>query len=430
VRRRHQAAQTAVIVALGLTVFAGFLALALEGGRIYLERRRLQNAADSAAMSGAWAFYSSNYAGSVNYNYPKPVSLGIAAASDRITKVISANGLAGASTTINFVDAGQAVLDTSGCPLAPCPAAYQVRGVKVVVTEVAFGTQAAGGLGITNVNVSASATAVMGPPTGAVHEAPMALMNNLSATRDLPRVSGYTGQGGSCPTNPAAGSAGANYAPPTDCRPKLGPVVLAPNYGAPPAGASPFDVAPVITFLVLHDVPTCITPCTANATTIQSGESAVMLTCPLICPAMPDPTYTYYAELTRGSPYDSDGVFAGMNARIAAAQVSNPGQDCRNPTTTPVLTSDNPRLMRLPVDYQTTPPDLGANNGRLQVSETVMFCVQDATGPASSLAPALNSPLVGYAITGYIVSLPSKDATVLTQQDQYLGQDTVVRLVN
>ncbi len=47
--------QTMVLVALGMLVILGFSSLAIDGGRIYLDRRRAQNAADQAAMAGALA---------------------------------------------------------------------------------------------------------------------------------------------------------------------------------------------------------------------------------------------------------------------------------------------------------------------------------------------------------------------------------------
>ena len=45
--------QILVIFALGLTVFVFILALILDGGRVYAERRRTQNAADAAATEHA-----------------------------------------------------------------------------------------------------------------------------------------------------------------------------------------------------------------------------------------------------------------------------------------------------------------------------------------------------------------------------------------
>src|SRR5207302_1768995 len=50
---RKQSGQAVVIVAVAVLVLAGSLALALDGGSIYLDKRQLQNAADSAALAGA-----------------------------------------------------------------------------------------------------------------------------------------------------------------------------------------------------------------------------------------------------------------------------------------------------------------------------------------------------------------------------------------
>src|SRR5438132_1285408 len=50
---RKQSGQAVVIVAVAVLVLAGILALALDGGSIYLDKRQLQNAADSAALAGA-----------------------------------------------------------------------------------------------------------------------------------------------------------------------------------------------------------------------------------------------------------------------------------------------------------------------------------------------------------------------------------------
>ena len=51
--RRGQRAQSLVIVALSATVLFGIIALGLDGGRLYFERRDVQNAADAAALAGA-----------------------------------------------------------------------------------------------------------------------------------------------------------------------------------------------------------------------------------------------------------------------------------------------------------------------------------------------------------------------------------------
>ena len=50
---RKQSGQAVVLVAVAVVVLTAILALALDGGRIYLDRRQVQNAADSAALAGA-----------------------------------------------------------------------------------------------------------------------------------------------------------------------------------------------------------------------------------------------------------------------------------------------------------------------------------------------------------------------------------------
>ncbi len=54
-RHRSESGQTLVLLTLALAGLLGFSALALDGGMLYSERRRAQNAADSAAMAAALA---------------------------------------------------------------------------------------------------------------------------------------------------------------------------------------------------------------------------------------------------------------------------------------------------------------------------------------------------------------------------------------
>src|SRR5258707_3549392 len=51
--RRGKRAQSRVLVALAATVPFGIIALGLDGGRLYFERRDVQNSADAAALAGA-----------------------------------------------------------------------------------------------------------------------------------------------------------------------------------------------------------------------------------------------------------------------------------------------------------------------------------------------------------------------------------------
>ncbi|HEX9832275.1 MAG TPA: pilus assembly protein TadG-related protein, partial [Mycobacterium sp.] len=62
---RADRGQVLVLFALGLTAFVFVLALVLDGGRVYAERRRTQNAADAAATAGAAALKVTDIAGTL-----------------------------------------------------------------------------------------------------------------------------------------------------------------------------------------------------------------------------------------------------------------------------------------------------------------------------------------------------------------------------
>ncbi len=49
---REESGQTLVYVALSLVTLLLFVALAIEAGHLYAERRRMQNAADAGALAG------------------------------------------------------------------------------------------------------------------------------------------------------------------------------------------------------------------------------------------------------------------------------------------------------------------------------------------------------------------------------------------
>ncbi|MFQ5922877.1 MAG: pilus assembly protein TadG-related protein [Anaerolineales bacterium] len=54
-RRASESGQVLVILMLGIIVLLAFTALAIDGGRIYLERSRAQNTADASALAAAYA---------------------------------------------------------------------------------------------------------------------------------------------------------------------------------------------------------------------------------------------------------------------------------------------------------------------------------------------------------------------------------------
>ncbi|MEW6569318.1 MAG: pilus assembly protein TadG-related protein [Chloroflexota bacterium] len=53
--RPTERGQAIVLLALGFVILLASTGLAIDGGMVYTERRRAQNAADAAAMAGALA---------------------------------------------------------------------------------------------------------------------------------------------------------------------------------------------------------------------------------------------------------------------------------------------------------------------------------------------------------------------------------------
>ncbi len=62
---RPDRGQVIVLFVLGLTTFVFVMALVLDGGRVYAERRKTQTAADAAATAGAAALLYSDIPGSL-----------------------------------------------------------------------------------------------------------------------------------------------------------------------------------------------------------------------------------------------------------------------------------------------------------------------------------------------------------------------------
>lgn len=51
--KKNESGAVAIIVAVGMVMFLGFTALVIDGGRLYIEKSRLQKAADAGALAGA-----------------------------------------------------------------------------------------------------------------------------------------------------------------------------------------------------------------------------------------------------------------------------------------------------------------------------------------------------------------------------------------
>src|SRR5712692_4998114 len=66
--RKGKRAQSLVIVALSATALFGIIALGLDAGRLYFQRRDVQNAADAGALAGAQELISNGaFTGQTNF---------------------------------------------------------------------------------------------------------------------------------------------------------------------------------------------------------------------------------------------------------------------------------------------------------------------------------------------------------------------------
>ena len=445
--REGQRGQALPIVALGMVAFIAFLGLALDGGASYLQQRSLQRAADLAALAAASSYYRANLAS--GYIPAAPASAMINAVQDARNTAISVVTQDGYATTAITFDQvldyqGNALaLQCSAGPTPPasgCPAASVVRGFSVTLSRTAP-TTVMRAVGITSTTIGATASAMITVPGGAVRIAPLLLQNYTDGTHSLPRNTPY-------PTCAQAPGDGIQDAPSPDCRPRVGePLVLVQSAELfPPGLDATFAAAPRTDYFILHDPPTCNTggsypsfstcDATAGSTTtpgtVATGETSTITSCPPSSVATPCATTQYYAELNHNFILlmQNDNVATGMNARIDKAAASWAGQDCSNPhggAGVPPLAPDNPRLMRLPVNYAA--PLSGANNvGAAQVSETVMFCVQyNAGGNITSHLPQSGND---YAVTGYFVNVADDAGTTTATPGQYFGQDVLIRLLS
>ncbi|MEA2682177.1 MAG: hypothetical protein QOK05_505 [Chloroflexota bacterium] len=400
--RSARGGQAIVLVAIGMAAFLGFLGLVLDGGRAYLEQRSLQRSADLAALSGAWAYYHSNYQGDNGFGVA--VATGETAARDAVDATLRANAYpADASPpAVTFADVADAPVLAATGP--------GVRRVRVQLQRV-LPNQLLGALGAGNPTISAQATAMIGPNTGALHETPLLLQNFTDAGHNVPR------QYASCAQAPGDG---VRYPlVPTDCRPTTGGpwpqhLNLEPVWNTTDPGG-----APVAYFYLLHDPPNQPAGATAVAASVSNGLPSFLPTCPAAPAPCDDATHLVFADT---SPPAVDPVLSGIAGRLSAA-TGDPrwsAQKCAVPDdpSTP-LTADNPRLIRLPVSYAAAQP-AGSGTQAFKVSETLVFCIDVVVPGAGG----------DYAISGQMVERPSTDSTFLSPGDPYFGRDVVIRLID
>jgi hypothetical protein len=167
----RESGQSIVIIALAMVAIIGMVALVLDGGYAYLERRRVQNAADSAALAGARA-------------------LGKGATRATVGAAISEyalrNGIKSPGTNIKayFVNADSAVIDTAYPVLGTSVVSTDARGVRVQAGEQ-HATFFARVIGFPNLNVSAVAQAGLESAGAAFGAVPAVIVSATYAVGEL-----------------------------------------------------------------------------------------------------------------------------------------------------------------------------------------------------------------------------------------------------
>jgi len=131
-----QSGQVLIIVALFLVALIGMLALVLDGGNLYVQRRRMQNAADAGALAGARAL-------------AKNGTTAEAQAAAESYAIVH-----------NGADTAQVTIDADGLTVVAC------KDTQMTFARV---------LGVEHINVCARAGAMTGPIGSAVGLAPIAI---------------------------------------------------------------------------------------------------------------------------------------------------------------------------------------------------------------------------------------------------------------
>src|SRR5690348_4984530 len=107
-RRRTQRGQAIVLVALILVVLFGFLGLAIDGGRAYVDRRHMQASVDAAALAAAY-----NYMNNNDYTLAEQAATNQYAEDERLYVPPSCSGYGSTSVSCTFSDSTSQTLSLS-----------------------------------------------------------------------------------------------------------------------------------------------------------------------------------------------------------------------------------------------------------------------------------------------------------------------------
>jgi Flp pilus assembly protein TadG len=147
---RHQRGQAIVMVALILVVLFGFLGLAMDGGRGYLDRRSLQASVDAASLAAAYNYMNTNDPGQA-----EQAATNEYANNQRLYNTPMCNGYGTASASCSFGDPTNQVLTIT-------MVSHSIAGVTFTATathQIGVTVMQVVGVGST-MNIGATATAL------------------------------------------------------------------------------------------------------------------------------------------------------------------------------------------------------------------------------------------------------------------------------
>ena len=153
-RRGAQRGQAIVLVAVILTVLFGFVGLAMDGGRGYLDRRHVQASVDSAALAAAY-----NYMNHHDYAQAEVAAVTEFANNERLYMTPSCSGYGTMSVSCTFSDPTSQALTLTAVDHSIAGVSFRVTAVHqvgVTIMQVLGAGQ--------SMRVGATATAVARPP--------------------------------------------------------------------------------------------------------------------------------------------------------------------------------------------------------------------------------------------------------------------------
>ncbi len=153
-RRGAQRGQAIVLVALILTALFGFVGLAMDGGRGYLDRRHLQASVDAAALAAAY-----NYMNHTDYAQAEVAAVTEFANNERLYMTPNCSGYGSMSVSCTFSDPTNYALTLTAVDHSIAGVSFRVTAVHqvgVTIMQVLGAGQ--------TMRVGATATAVARPP--------------------------------------------------------------------------------------------------------------------------------------------------------------------------------------------------------------------------------------------------------------------------